>query len=180
MSNREICGTELNILISYGSCICFVQFIMTIAVYIISFLTKPYMVFIILFVFLNSCLGLLVIRKYDNNPHQNAAIKILPLGIILMVIFTFLPFVGLLFVIWSKGFKNCIFEGVMSIFELIFLSFWLSIYYESDENVRETFPDIENNQKTFTLKLPSPSELVANANKKLGIEKTQESNEEKP
>ena len=55
-----------------------------------------------------------------------------------MVVFTFLPTLGLMFIIWSKGFKDCTVEIIITIFQIICLIFWSVIYYESDENVKNS------------------------------------------
>ena len=96
-----------------------------------------------------------VFRQFNNSSH-NAYKKLLPLGAFAMVVFTILPTLGLLFVIWSNGFKDVIFEGIMTVFQLLFLAYWIAVYFVSDHRVKTEFPPSSIQIKKST----SCSELI--------------------
>ena len=126
-------------LLENAVCLVVVQFILALVVWMVSFFTKPFMWFIMVFVLTLSCCGMFVVRQFNNSSH-NAYKKLLPLGAFAMVVFTILPTLGLLFVIWSNGFKDVIFEGIMTVFQLLFLAYWIAVYFVSDHRVKTEFP----------------------------------------
>ena len=117
------------------------QFVFTIIIWSTFFTESVILVLIKVVIFFFGCAGACIVQMYNNDDNNPTWTKMLPCGMLVMLILSLFADILIVLQIISKGFMNCFGEFVALAFGSMFTAIWVSLYYSTNDFVQLKYYD---------------------------------------
>ena len=88
-----------------------------------------------IFMFFFGLFGVCIVQMY-NCKSGKVQTKLLPCGMLIMIIYSGCLDIVCSYAIINKGFTECVGEIIALIFGIIFTSLWIAVYFVTDDHVK--------------------------------------------